>query len=302
MAILGALGALYMSNPVTALTTFSTVNLLPNSTHKVWTAPYGSRFWSRYELNKTLVTFLIEKEVHGTGGSWVDITSLCTFDYLNGRITLAASLNSDDLVRASGKRIPVVKLAELLSVSLTPQKDKAEVTNFDSLDMWAEFLPSTRSWVAKAKRWYDINRVAWKLYKDLTETPLMFVMFTTEGTGKENIAGSCFIDGYDPNFDVKAAADEDLSMVGTGGLIYQTNAETTLRTQLAGAGSETTVDCVDNALFASVGIITVEAEQIAYTGKTGTSPTCSFTGCTRGFHSTTKAAHTVGERIAGIPV
>jgi hypothetical protein len=72
---------------------------------------------------------------------------------------------------------------------------------------------------------------------------------------------------------------------------------TTLRTQLASNGVENTVDCVDNASFPSKGAFFLEDEEILYTGKAGSRPTCSFTGCTRGSNSTTKVLHAVGKPI-----
>jgi hypothetical protein len=64
-----------------------------------------------------------------------------------------------------------------------------------------------------------------------------------------------------------------------------------LTTQLESGGSEVTVYVDDNSNFPDTGAFFVEDEEIAYTGKSGST---SFTGCTRGSNSTSKVQHTVG--------
>jgi hypothetical protein len=59
------------------------------------------------------------------------------------------------------------------------------------------------------------------------------------------------------------------------------------------SNSNTTVTVVSTASFPSSGIIGVDDELIAYTGKTST----TFTGCTRGFESTTAATHADGAAV-----
>ncbi|TSA56111.1 hypothetical protein D4R42_04195 [bacterium] len=66
-----------------------------------------------------------------------------------------------------------------------------------------------------------------------------------------------------------------------------------LTTQLENGGSEVTVDVDDNENFPDTGAFFCEDEEIAYTGKTGTT---AFTGCTRGSNSTSKVEHTVGKK------
>ena len=289
MAVLGKLGAAYVSNPDAPLTTFSQIALYPDKNHKKYTAPWDSRFWAEGE------TFLIERQTNGAG-DWHDITSLCVFDYLRGRVSLASGGNHADKVRGSGKRTSVVKLAELLSVSLSMTKDKVESTNFDS-GLNKEFLPAHKSWTAAVKRLFDANRAAWLIYASTIDTPIMFVLFTRDGIFKDNIAGLGHLDGFTADFDVKALKEEDLTISGTGGFYYETNAETTLRTELEAGASDTTVACVDNAKFPDAGTLFIEDEQIDYTSKSGTTPACTFAGCTRGAHDTTKALHAVGESI-----
>jgi hypothetical protein len=65
-----------------------------------------------------------------------------------------------------------------------------------------------------------------------------------------------------------------------------------LTTELANAGSETTVDVASGTDFPTSGAIFVEDEEITYTGKTGN----QFTGCTRGANGTSKVLHTVAKR------
>lgn len=61
-------------------------------------------------------------------------------------------------------------------------------------------------------------------------------------------------------------------------------------TNLNGAinNAVTTITVLDTSLFPSSGIVTIDAEAIAYTGKSLT----QFTGCTRGFDGTTAVSHT----------
>ena len=66
--------------------------------------------------------------------------------------------------------------------------------------------------------------------------------------------------------------------------------ECALTTQLENGGSETTVAVDNQSTFPTTGTFFIEDEEIAYTGK---SSTTSFTGCTRGHNSTSKALHLV---------
>lgn len=66
---------------------------------------------------------------------------------------------------------------------------------------------------------------------------------------------------------------------------------TTLSTTLT--SSSTTITVASTAGFRTSGVIVIDSEQIAYTGKTAT----TFTGLTRGANSTTAAAHTAGANI-----
>jgi hypothetical protein len=63
-----------------------------------------------------------------------------------------------------------------------------------------------------------------------------------------------------------------------------------LTTQLEASGSETTIHVTSAADFPASGAFFCENEEITYTGKTSN----TFTGCSRGANSTTKALHTVG--------
>lgn len=59
--------------------------------------------------------------------------------------------------------------------------------------------------------------------------------------------------------------------------------------------SVTTLPLLSTAGFSSVGgVVTIDSEQISYTGKTST----TLTGCTRGYHSTTAASHSNGATVA----
>ncbi len=66
---------------------------------------------------------------------------------------------------------------------------------------------------------------------------------------------------------------------------------TTLTSELAAGGSETTVSVSNNSDFPSTGAFFIESEEFTYTGKSGST---QFTGVTRGSNSTTKAQHLVG--------
>lgn len=53
--------------------------------------------------------------------------------------------------------------------------------------------------------------------------------------------------------------------------------------------SVTTIPMLDAASYPNEGVVTIDSEKIAYTGKTST----SLTGCTRGYDSTTAASHII---------
>lgn len=73
--------------------------------------------------------------------------------------------------------------------------------------------------------------------------------------------------------------------------------ETHLHEALVESGSEDHVHVHDNSTFPSQGSFFCESEEIAYTGKSGSSPNCQFTGCTRGSNGTTRAAHDIGAPV-----
>lgn len=68
-----------------------------------------------------------------------------------------------------------------------------------------------------------------------------------------------------------------------------------LATSLSSAinNSVTTIPVSSTTNFPSIGAITIDSERISYTGKTLT----TFTGCTRGFGSTTAASHLSGKPV-----
>ena len=177
-ALTGAVAAVYVSDPAAPLTTFTTINLVDQGDHKSWAAAFNYRYW------KTGEVFLIEKQIHGSGG-WSDITSLCTFDYLRGMITLAGALNADDLVRASGKRVPARKLDEQLGYSLKPKKDKIEVTSIDSA-MWKEFLQGHKEWQVTAKK-HHVQEQTWRLYTESSHSRLL----TSGGNANSHLLYYC---------------------------------------------------------------------------------------------------------------
>jgi hypothetical protein len=75
----------------------------------------------------------------------------------------------------------------------------------------------------------------------------------------------------------------------TASLVVGANNATTTLTG-AHNGSTTTITVNSTSLFPSAGIITIDSERIAYSGKTAT----TFTGCTRGFEGSAAASHTNG--------
>src|SRR5439155_1325160 len=70
-------------------------------------------------------------------------------------------------------------------------------------------------------------------------------------------------------------------------------------TTLNGAitSSDTTITVQSTSNFASAGTIQIDNEYIDYTGKTAT----AFTGCSRGAHGTTAAAHSTGTPVTQAP-
>lgn len=62
--------------------------------------------------------------------------------------------------------------------------------------------------------------------------------------------------------------------------------------------SATTIPLTDASGFASSGVVTIEWEQIAYSGKSGN----SLTGATRGYNSTTAASHNSGKAAFAAPL
>lgn len=86
-------------------------------------------------------------------------------------------------------------------------------------------------------------------------------------------------------YPTSAAGDSEL-------YVAVNNTSTTLTDNPLSAGA-TTVNVNDASSFPSVGAVTIDAEIIKYTGKTGT----SFTGCTRGFDGTSDVSHLVNTPV-----
>lgn len=89
------------------------------------------------------------------------------------------------------------------------------------------------------------------------------------------------------------AAQYPTSAAGDSDLYVAVNQKSTPLTDNPLTVGATTVNVVDASSFPSVGAITIDAEIIKYTGKTGT----SFTGCTRGFDGTSDVQHSVNTPV-----
>lgn len=77
--------------------------------------------------------------------------------------------------------------------------------------------------------------------------------------------------------------------------IWLGDAYTSIVSQAIGSG-DTTIHLTQTDEFPTSGVITIDLEDIQYTGVTP-SPTPTLTGCTRGFNSTTATGHTVGTTV-----
>lgn len=118
------------------------------------------------------------------------------------------------------------------------------------------------------------------------------IVFATNGFTSTTEQGR-FISG--DGFQVKG------NLISVNGSVYQgpnarTNIDTTsVSTTLNGGinNSTTTITVVSTTGFDSKGIITIDSEEIKYSGKTST----QFTGCTRGLNGTTAASHSNGATV-----
>src|SRR5581483_2001392 len=78
------------------------------------------------------------------------------------------------------------------------------------------------------------------------------------------------------------------------GTQYNPNPLTTLSAALPNSTATTTIQVVNNANYASHGMIQVDSELINYTGKSGAT---QLTGARRGVNGTTVAAHAIGATV-----
>jgi len=126
---------------------FTSLALADSGDHLTYQAAAGYRYWSSCTL--------IEKQVHGAG-QWVNITSSCVINLLRGSITVAAALNSDDLVRATGVRRAETafrKVMLLYDGKLKIDGKEIDTTNLDDAG-WGSAISGKKSWEFTAGAFY----------------------------------------------------------------------------------------------------------------------------------------------------
>lgn len=180
----GIVAALYASDPSVASTIFTQIALVDSGDHLTWQAAYGSRYWDKTQ------TLLIEKQVHHVGG-WVDITSSCIVNFLQGKITVSAVLNADDYVRATGKRMVLVNVADAYGM-------EPEITNQMSRDVsgyqlpFSEFIPLKGSWKATAHKWFvDFSYLRWILENPSVQFVVKMYNLYANSSGDSALVGFC---------------------------------------------------------------------------------------------------------------
>jgi hypothetical protein len=168
----GVTGALAHSHGVDGVA-FTQMSMVDSGDHTIWQAASGYRYWSSCSL--------IEKQVHGAGG-WVDITSTSTINLIQGKITTAVALNSDDLVRVTGVRRS--ELAFQKVVGLFDGKCKIDGKDIDTSSVddsgWGSSIIGSRSWEISAGAFYYNGSIPlaalavqyyWKFYSVLATVP-----------------------------------------------------------------------------------------------------------------------------------
>lgn len=145
--ITGALAHTHGANGVV----FTNLALVDSGAHITYQAAKGYRYWSSCSL--------VEKQVGGVGG-WIDITSSCTINLLQGSITVASALGATDLVRATGVRRhenAFRKVLLLYDGKIKIDGKEIDTSNLDD-DGWGSSILGSRSWeLTSGAFYYDGN-------------------------------------------------------------------------------------------------------------------------------------------------
>ena len=126
-AISGLSMALYRDDPTADSVVFTSIALVDAGDHMNWQIAAGTRYWDSTQ------TLTIEKQTHGTGG-WNAVTPDQIY-WASGKVYFATALNSDDLVRATGKRraeASFIKVINLYKVTLKVDGKTIDISSVDS--------------------------------------------------------------------------------------------------------------------------------------------------------------------------
>jgi hypothetical protein len=172
-ALSGLNGAFYRDDPTAPSTTFTSLALTGDTNHQWFQAALGYRYW---DYSQTLT---IEKQTHGTGG-WNTVTPDQVM-WVSGRVYFATALNSDDLVRATGKRSEeanFVKIFNLYDGQLTWDQKDIDTTSGEDAG-WESRISGIRSFQFTADTYFYYN-VSTAPYLDLRDmgTPLLAKLYS----------------------------------------------------------------------------------------------------------------------------
>ena len=154
-ALSGLSGVFYRDDPTAASVAFSQIALSNNDggLYQNYQAAMGYRYWDPTQ------TLTIEKQVHHTGG-WVGVTP-DQVHWVSGTVYFVTPLNSDDYVRATGKRrseTNFLKLFNLYDGQLTWTDKTIDVSSCESAG-WEEAIAGMRTFqfVANTYFYYNIS-------------------------------------------------------------------------------------------------------------------------------------------------
>ena len=208
-AISGLSMALYRDDPTAASVVFTSIALVDAGDHMNWQIAAGTRYWDSTQ------TLTIEKQTHGTGG-WNAVTPDQIY-WASGKVYFATALNSDDLVRATGKRraeANFIKVINLYKVTLKVDGKTIDISSVDS-GGWEECLAGNRSFEGSCEAFFYYN-ISTQPYVDIRDfLTSLYAKFYSNYSGSVAWTGLVEISNTDIIMNMNEAQKKTLTFKGT---------------------------------------------------------------------------------------
>ena len=202
MAIAGKVGAVFLQ----------TEEAPQSFTKKATTAnPQRTRYTvideaCRYFDKNSSITVYIN-DVAASSGWWVE--------YLGGVVCFLTSLDSEDEVTVSGKRITVEQAGGFFNWSAELSSDTADITTFES-GGWKENLPTIKGFSASAECYWADEKLSQRLGQEV-----IVALYVDTSPSKKRYEGYAIISSDSIEVAVDDVINESLEFEGTDRLFYR---------------------------------------------------------------------------------